>query len=237
MKIQQKIFKPFGSEVTLIIKRTLKLKSISIKIDKNNIKIIAPFFLSNKKVDEFIKKKNNWIKKQILIQSNIQPLIKKEYRSGEKFEYLGQSYALKVIKGINYSVKIENDLLITIVKDIENTIKIKRLIKKWFHEQSNYYFKEKTIFYAKMNNLNVKSIKVREYKSRWGSCSIEGNITFNWKLIMAPPKIIEYVIIHELIHLKEHNHSPKYWTYVKALYPNIDEAKKWLTYNGESLNI
>ena len=57
MKIQQKIFKPFGSEVTLIIKRTLKLKSISIKIDKNNIKIIAPFFLSNKKVDEFIKKK------------------------------------------------------------------------------------------------------------------------------------------------------------------------------------
>ena len=98
------------------------------------------------------------------------------------------------------------------------------------------YFDIKTSFYANKNNLNITSIKVREYKARWGSCSTNGDISFNWRLIMAPPEIIEYVIIHELMHLKEHNHSPKYWKHVKAAYPNIDEAKKWLIYNGKTLN-
>ena len=90
---------------------------------------------------------------------------------------------------------------------------------------------------CKKNHLKINSVKVREYKARWGSCSNNGDISFNWRLIMAPPKIIEYVIIHELMHIKEHNHSPKYWNYVKSLYPNINEAKEWLMYNGQTLNI
>ena len=99
------------------------------------------------------------------------------------------------------------------------------------------YFKKETHNCAKKNHLKINSVKVREYKARWGSCSNKGDISFNWRLIMAPPKIIEYVIIHELMHIKEHNHSPKYWNYVKSLYPNINEAKEWLMYNGQTLNI
>ena len=90
---------------------------------------------------------------------------------------------------------------------------------------------------ARNNNLKVKSVKIRAYKARWGSCSINGDILFNWRLIMAPPKIIEYVIVHELMHIKEHNHSPKYWEHVKILYPNIKNAKEWLMYKGQTLNI
>ena len=80
-------------------------------------------------------------------------------------------------------------------------------------------------------------MKVREYKARWGSCSINGDISFNWRLIMAPPYIIEYVIIHELMHIKEHNHSSRFWDLVKSQYPNIKEAKQWLIYNAHTLNI
>ena len=94
-----------------------------------------------------------------------------------------------------------------------------------------------SIYYAKKNNLNIKSLKVREYKARWGSCSINGDISFNWRLIMAPPQIIEYVIIHELMHIKEHNHSSRFWDLVKSQYPCIKEAKQWLIYNGATLNV
>ena len=227
---QQKISTLFGSNTTIDIHRTLSLKSISIKIHKNCIKITTPFLLSNKKIDELLKKKSNWIKKQLLIQSNIQPLIKKKYVDGEKFSYLGNTYKLKTIIGPKYSIKIKDNFLIVIVKDIQNILKIKRLVKKWLHDKSTSYLKEKTFYYAKKNNVSIQSVKVREYKARWGSCSTKGEISFNWRLIMAPTKVIEYVIIHELMHLKEHNHSPKYWEHVKSIYPNIRETKEWLNY-------
>ena len=237
MLFKQKISNSFGSNIIIDINRSIRLKSASIKISKDCIKVTAPFLISKKKIEEILKKKFNWIKKQLLIQQNIQPLIKKEYLENEEFKYLGKSYILKIIKGKKYSVKIEDNLLVVIVKNTKNIIKIKRLINKWFHEESDVYFKEKTFLYAKVNNLKVNSVKVREYKARWGSCSINGNITFNWCLIMAPPEIIKYVIIHELVHLIEHNHSPKYWKEVKKIYPNIDEAKNWLLYNGKTLSI
>ena len=237
MLFKQKISNLFGSNVIIEINRSIRLNSASIKISKNYIKVVAPFFLSNRNINDLLKKKFNWIKNQLLIQQKIQPSVNKIYVNNEEFKYLGESYKLQIRKGSRYSVKIENNLLIVVVKNTENTIKIQKLIHKWFHEKSTSYFEEKTFLYAKENNLKITSVKVREYKARWGSCSINGNITFNWRLIIAPPEIIKYVIIHELVHLIEHNHSPKYWEHVKKIYPNIDEAKNWLIYNGKTLSI
>ena len=124
-----------------------------------------------------------------------------------------------------------------IVKDVQNISKIKRLIRKWLHDQSASYFNKETFYFAEKNKLNLQSVKVREYRARWGSCSTNGDISFNWRLIMAPPHIIEYVIIHELMHIKEHNHSSRFWDLVKSQYPNIKDAKQWLIYNGHTLNI
>ena len=237
MSYKQKISSVFGPNIYIDIHRTLNLKLMSIKIHNNCIKITTPFLLSNKKIEEFLLKKYIWIKKQLLIQSNIQPLITKEYVNGEGFLYLGETYNLKISVGDKYSIKIEGSFLIVIVKDIQNTIKIKRLIKTWFHDQSTSYFNKKTLYFAKKNKLNLHSVKVREYKARWGSCSINRDISYNWRLIMAPPHIIEYVIIHELMHIKEHNHSSRFWDLVKSQYPNIKDAKQWLIYNGHTLNI
>ena len=237
MLFKKKIFNSFESNVTTNIDRSLISKSISIKITKNCINVIAPFLISDNKIKELLENKYNWIKKQLLIQEKIKPLIKKKYSNGEEFNYLGVTYNLKIIKSTKNQVRIESNFLNVEVKNTKNIIKIKKLIHKWFNEKSACYFKEKTYFYAKKNNLKITSVKIREYKARWGSCSVDGNITFNWRLIMAPPIVIKYVIIHELVHLIEHNHSPKYWKQVKKLYPNIDEAKKWLIYNGKTLNI
>ena len=237
MLFKQKISNLFEPNIIIDINRSIKLTSASIKISKDYINVTVPFLISNRKIYELLKKKNERKKKQLIIQQNIQPFKQKDYVNNEEFKYLGKNYKLKIIKGNKYSVKIESNLLIVIVKNSENIDKIKRLINNWFHEKSINYLKEKTYLYAKENKLIVTLVKIREYKSRWGSCDIKGNITYNWRLIMAPPGVIKYVIIHELVHLIEHNHSPKYWEHVRKIYPNIDEAKKWLIYNGKSLNI
>ena len=237
MSIHQQLSTIIGHDILIDIKRTLTLKAIAIRVKGERVTIKVPFFINNNLIEQLVNKKLSWIKKQLNIQSNLVPFEKKLYVNDEKFLYLGKYYKLKIIKNKKYSVNIEGDFLQVNVKNELNILKIKKLLKEWFYEKSLIYFKKETHNCAKKNHLKINSVKVREYKARWGSCSNNGDISFNWRLIMAPPKIIEYVIIHELMHIKEHNHSPKYWNYVKSLYPNINEAKEWLMYNGQTLNI
>ncbi|MDB3905712.1 M48 family metallopeptidase [Alphaproteobacteria bacterium] len=238
MSIHQQLSTIIGHDDILIdIKRTLTLKKIAIKVKDKRVTIKVPFFINNNLIKQLVNRKLSWIKKKLNIQSKFLPFKKKSYVNDEKFLYLGKYYKLKILKNKKYSVNIEGDFLRVNVKDELNILKVKKLLKEWFREKSFIYFQKETLNYAKINNLKINSVKVREYKARWGSCSNNADISFNWRLIMAPPKIIEYVIIHELMHIKEHNHSPKYWNYVKSLYPNINEAKEWLMYNGQTLNI
>jgi len=238
MSIHQKLSIIIGHDDILIdIKRTLTLKKIAIKVKDKRVTIKVPFFINNNLIEQLVNRKLSWIKKQLNIQSKFLPFKKKLYVNDEKFLYLGKYYKLKILKNKKYSINIEGNFLQVNVKNELNILKVKKLLKEWFREKSFIYFQKETHNYAKINNLKINSVKVKEYKARWGSCSNKGDISFNWRLIMAPPKIIEYVIIHELMHIKEHNHSPKYWNYVKSLYPNINEAKEWLMYNGQTLNI
>ena len=237
MSFHQQISTIIGHDIDIVIKRVVTLKAIAIKIERKSVTIKVPFFINNKLVEQLIRKKINWIKKKIKINLNFQPFKKKLYINDEQFLYLGKNYKLKILKNNKYSVKIEGDFLQVNIKNELNILKIRKLIKGWFYEKSYIYFKKETYDCAKKNHLKINSIKVREYKARWGSCSSNGDISFNWRLIMAPPKIIKYVIVHELMHIKELNHSPKYWNYVRSLYPNIKVAKEWLKYNGQTLNI
>ena len=115
--------------------------------------------------------------------------------------------------------------------------KIKRLLNKWYFNNADNYLSELTNELSKKTGINFRSVKVRNYKSRWGSCSSSGKIFYNWKLIMAPTRIIQYVVFHELAHLKVHNHSPKFWRLLKSYYPDIEDAKSWLIQNKNRLEI
>lgn len=237
MSYKQIIYSIIAPDIVIKLKRLVHLKSVSVKVSKKSININSSLFFLRKSIERLVYKKIKWIKKQLFILSKTKSFEKKKYTEGENFLYLGKKYKLKIIINKKKLIYIDNDCLIVEIKDKFNTLDIKKFIKEWFFEKSNSYFKEQTYNFAKVNNLNINSIKVKDYKARWGSCSYEGDISFNFRLIMAPPKIIEYVIVHELMHLKEHNHSPKFWGHVKLFYPNIKDAKEWLMYNGQTLNI
>ena len=86
-------------------------------------------------------------------------------------------------------------------------------------------------------NVKYNSVGIKNYKSRWGSCTAEGDITFNWKVIMAPNRIVDYVVVHELCHLIHHDHSPKFWREVERFMPDYLECKEWLKHNGSFLDL
>lgn len=118
----------------------------------------------------------------------------------------------------------------------EKTPSEKRL-ESIYKEAAREYFPKRTAHYARLLGVTYGKISIRDQKTRWGSCSSTGNLSFNWRLILAPPNVLDYVVVHELCHRKEMNHSPGFWELVESLMPDYRKYRKWLKDNGESLTL
>ena len=219
--------------MNILITRTKRKKTISILIKGGNVEVKAPFNLKQNEIDAFILKKEKWIKNKILFQKKIKQLPKKKFINGEIFKFLGKDLILKINISDAKKIYIKNDYICLDLKNNtkNNRDKIKKELELFYRSFSEKILKEKTLIESKKMNLKVEKIKVRSYKNRWGSCSSNGDISYNWKLIMAPEKIINYVIIHELCHLIHFNHSRDYWKEVSKKLPNYRESKEWLKSN------
>lgn len=110
-------------------------------------------------------------------------------------------------------------------------------LEKRYREAAKEYFPKRAEFYAQQLGVSYDRIRIAEQKTRWGSCSSKGTLSFNWKLMLAPPKVLDYVVVHELCHLKEMNHSPRFWKLVEEMIPNYKEYRKWLKENGNTLQL
>jgi predicted metal-dependent hydrolase len=224
-----------GFEFQVEVKRTDRRKSASISLDGNLVKVSVPKSLSDRRIRDLIGKRTPWIKSKLKEQS-LRPSSKpKEYVSGETVPYLGKNYRLKVLQGNASTIKMVGGYLVATVthceKNRQNTVK--DLIETWYQRQAERRLKEKTERFSKVIGVNPKSVAIKNYKSRWGSCSSNGELTYNWRIILAPHRIVDYVVVHELCHLLEHNHSPKYWRHVEHYVPNWKECRNWL--KGQTL--
>lgn len=118
----------------------------------------------------------------------------------------------------------------------EKTPSEKRL-EAIYRKAAREYFPKRVSHYARMLGVTYGKISIRDQKTRWGSCSSEGNLSFNRRLILAPPDVLDYVVIHELCHRKEMNHSKEFWALVESLMPEYKERRKWLRENGNNLTL
>ena len=179
-----------------------------------------------------ISKKTAWIRTKLKEQSERPCVQPKQYVSGETFAYLGKHYRLKVVSGKNSSVKLKKGYLVVTAPNEENRHDtIRSLLENWYQAHAEVRLKDKSERLAKVVGVSPSSVAVKTYKSRWGSCSIKGDLTYNWKIILMPHRIIDYVVIHELCHLLEHNHSPQYWKHVERHIPDWKDCRRWLKSN------
>jgi len=112
----------------------------------------------------------------------------------------------------------------------------KLILENWFKKESFKIFEDIVAKYKEIIGVSPNSIGIRKFVTRWGSCNTKGDIVFNWLLYMAPKPVIEYVVVHELCHLIHHNHSKKYWSLVKKIFPEYKKMSEWLKYNSNILN-
>lgn len=108
-------------------------------------------------------------------------------------------------------------------------------VRRHYIQIARDIFTQKTAYYAALMNVTYGRISIREQKTRWGSCSSQGNLNFNWRLIFAPEEVLDYVVVHELAHRREMNHSKAFYDIVAAVLPDYKKQKKWLKENGNKL--
>jgi predicted metal-dependent hydrolase len=220
------------------IKRTNRTKSATITVEEGKVCVVVPHQLESERITKLIKDKNRWIKEKITLHREAQPKGTKQFVSGESFSYLGRNYRLKVHRGNYQPIKLINGRFsITLRAGADNPDLIQDSLLSWYKQHAELKFNEKAKRYSKMMGVKFNSVGLKDYKSRWGSCSVEGDITFNWKIIMAPNRIVDYVVLHELCHLIHHDHSPKFWREVERIMPNYAECKDWLKQQGDSLSL
>jgi len=218
--------------------RTARIKTATIKVKEGVVSVVVPRKLSGEQIAQLLKEKNSWIKKKITLHREVMPVRSKQYVSGESFAYLGRNYRLKVLGDGFAPVKlIHGQLVVTLPSGSKHPHMTRNALIRWYKQRAELKLQEKVKRYADMVGVEPREVRIKTFKSRWGSCCTKGNIDFNWKVVLAPNRIVDYVVVHELCHLKQHDHSPKFWKEVERVMPDYADCKQWLKLNGGQLEI
>jgi len=190
-------------------------------------------------VAQFVQRRAPWIlKRQEHYRELSQRYPKKEFTSGESFPLFGKSHRLKIIhkEGVRQPscALINGRLVVNVNGQMGEELQkmVQTTIKKWYLSQAEEKILEKVGRYQKVLGILPRRIKIGDQKTRWGSCSRSGNLRFNWRLATMPISILEYVVVHELAHLRAHNHSDRFWRIIQSVLPDYKQRRDWLQKNG-----
>lgn len=235
----------FGSNViSYQIKYSAKRKKLSIQVDENGVMVIAPNTASEEQIQSIIKQKALWILKQ---QADFHEMMNYEnprkFLSGEKLPYLGRQYRLKVqkeaIEKASFTYHqgrfVAHVPLHLLEDDYRKTLY--PLYKEWVIQKGNSIALERIKKFQQIFPYTPKKVMVKDQQQRWGSCTANEQILLNWHIFLAPMSAIDYVIAHELAHLKVMDHSNAFWETLSTIYPEYEVSKEWLRLNGRKLYI
>ena len=212
------------------------VKNITLKVKPSGEVILtAPKSASEEHLKYVVKKRAKWIekKKEFFASFNV---IEKEYVSGEDFKYLGRSYRLKVIESKKENVKLQRGYLELCVKNRNDLKRKQSLVYEWYYEKALFHFFNILQEWNKIVKKDIKNIKIRQMKTRWGSCNPHKSyINLNIELIKKPRICIDYVVFHELVHLIWPNHSKEFYNYLSLYMSDWKERKILLEKNSPLL--
>jgi predicted metal-dependent hydrolase len=212
-----------------------KRKSIALIVEHDgSLTVRAPLRVSNKQILALVEQKAGWIRsKQELVMSMPSVSHTTIFANGAPFWYLGKVYPLEITPEAVPPLQLDGKFFLA------QTIIAKggAVFTNWYKKQAAQVIGERVRWYAAKHEFVYKHVRITSAQKRWGSCSARDTLCFTWRLMMAPPAEIDYVVVHELVHLAEKNHSKAFWAKVEAIMPDYKERRKWLKQNGHLLSM
>ena len=212
-----------------VIRRKVKYARIHIN-NQCEIRIIVPLNLTELQIDQFIRSKQKWIEEKCAYF---------QQKEDQKIRilpgtllYLGEVHRIEHDPALDTYVLIDSDsLIISSGLDLTDN----RVLISWYKKEAKKIMSQRIMKYAEEHQFRYSGMSIRDQKTRWGSCSSKGNLSFNWRLIKAPLFVLDYVVVHELLHLHIMNHKQVFWRRLYTLYPDYEKAKQWLRCYGNCL--
>ncbi|MGE8080064.1 M48 family metallopeptidase [Peribacillus loiseleuriae] len=215
--------------------------SIGVKIDSyGNIEVQAPKGTPSDRVLQLLEDKWDLIQQKLKeMRDRLQGPQKKVYEYGESFLYMGKTYPIEIFQDIHITqdhVVFKEEKLHIYVKQ-SDTEKIKQALKRFYYQQCKDLVKKSISSYQRNFKTKPRSVRITDSKTTWGTCDSERQLTFNWRLAMAPREVIDYVVVHEMCHMVHMNHDRSFWRLVGKIMPDYKEKERWLTLSGWKMTI
>ena len=214
-------------------------RTMAIHIDpQKGVIVRAPKRTKESEIRRLLEKKIQWINKHLaLTRQKASEIPRHNFMAGDIFLFRGEEYSLVFETAKKNSVDIAGHYTIVSLKPETSQEKVPDILKKWYIARAREIFNERVTVYSPDIGAKPVRIAVRGQSKRWGSCSAKGNINLNWKLVMAPPSILDYVVAHELCHLKHPNHQSEFWKLLGTIMPDYASRRYWLKQNGHKLGL
>lgn len=215
--------------------------SIGITIDSyGNVEVQAPKGTHDESVLQLLEENWDLIQQKLNeMRDRLHGEQEKVYEHGESFLYLGNTYPIKIFQDINITkdhVVFEGEQLHICVKQLDDE-KVKQALKRFYYQQCKALVEKSIYFYQCNFKTKPRSIRITDSKTTWGTCDSKLQLTFNWRLAMAPRAVIDYVVVHEMCHMVHLNHDRSFWRLVGTIIPDYKEKENWLALSKWKMTI
>lgn len=216
-------------------------KTLSICVHpEGTVTVRTPLGMPEEQIQKFIAEKAGWIirkREEMCAKEKARP--KRSYEDGETFRCQGQDCILKLKEAPDSKwLKVyQEEERIILEGPLQERGQRRELLRQWCIRQAGNQLRQRTAYFAGLVGEVPGQIHIREQKTRWGSASSQRNLNFNWKLILAPPEVLDYVVVHELCHLKHMNHAKEFWNLVEQIMPDYRKWREWLKEHGSELEV
>lgn len=237
MTVSASHYLDFGGEaICFAIERTSRRKTVAISVGHDGVRVLAPCDLDDDRVVAIVRRRGAWLlRKRAMYQELGGTVAVPEFVSGETFYYLGRPYRLKVVpdtnavlsrvtaRGASFVVLVQPDATPPIRRAA-----VRGALRHWYRDHAKLHFPARAAVMARLLAIAPPTVRVADQSKRWGSCDARGRIRLNWRLIMAPMPLIDYVIAHEVCHVLEHGHSRRFWRSLETIMPDYESRVRQL---------
>jgi len=216
-------------------------KTTDIVIERNGVvSVRPPANYTPEQVDAVVESKRMWIYSSLAEWKDLNAsTVAREWVNGESFLYLGRAYRLSLVSDQDIPLQLKEGrfCLSRSVIEYRGAEAAKQVFESYYSDKGLQRFSERVAWFSPKVGVNVTDIKVKEMGYRWASCGVSGKLNFHWKCMMAPPKIIDYIVAHELCHFHQRDHSDAFWNELDKVMPDYRERKEWLRKYGAGLTV
>ncbi len=229
-----------GFEFT--IARSPRRRSISIEIRKAQVVVRAPMGAAQSLLMSFLQQKAAWVRTKISEQQQVlaaQPE-PRPYAQNSSIPFMGETLTLVLGRGPRAAIaRVDRNLHVILSprSRLSEDAQIRQLLSRWYQQQALNILTQKTAHLTQVMGLECAQVTIKATRSKWGHCTSRGAIQYNWQILLAPEAIVDYLVAHEVSHLRHHNHSADFWSLVASVCPTFKADRAWLKAEGAHLRL